>query len=131
VVKGTARYDGTPVIPEAFVAIGIGKAPTLSMPFVLDTANPSVAALRALSVGALSLSPSFSPETYEYTAAATDASNMVSAVPTTGSTAVVKLGSKKLQNGGRAVWETGSNVLSIDVANGDKSVKYTVTVTKE
>lgn len=40
VMKGTARYDGLPVIAEAFVAIGIlGTAPTATMTFASDTAN--------------------------------------------------------------------------------------------
>lgn len=40
VMKGTARYDGMPVIAEAFVAIGIaGSAPTSTMTFASDTAN--------------------------------------------------------------------------------------------
>lgn len=40
VFKGTARYDGTPVIPEAFAAIGIGGVtPDAAMTFPSDTAN--------------------------------------------------------------------------------------------
>lgn len=40
VFKGTARYDGTPVIAEAFMAIGIsGATPTSAMEFAADTAN--------------------------------------------------------------------------------------------
>lgn len=40
VFKGTARYDGTPVIAEAFAAIGInGETPTSDMTFASDTAN--------------------------------------------------------------------------------------------
>lgn len=40
VFKGTARYDGLPVIAEAFVAIGInGVAPATSATFAPDTAN--------------------------------------------------------------------------------------------
>lgn len=40
VFKGTARYDGLPVIAEGFVAIGINAAvPTTSMTFAEDTAN--------------------------------------------------------------------------------------------
>ena len=38
--KGTARYDGLPVIAEAFVAIGVnGVTPDASMSFAADTAN--------------------------------------------------------------------------------------------
>ena len=40
VFKGTARYDGLPVIAEGFVAIGInGVTPTAEMTFAEDTAN--------------------------------------------------------------------------------------------
>ena len=40
VYKGTARYDGQPVIPEAFAAIGIdGTTPNATMTFASDTAN--------------------------------------------------------------------------------------------
>lgn len=40
VYKGTARYDGAPVIPESFAAIGIGgTAPAATMTFASDTAN--------------------------------------------------------------------------------------------
>lgn len=40
VFKGTARYDGTPVIAEAFVAIGLnGVTPNATMSFAPDTAN--------------------------------------------------------------------------------------------
>lgn len=38
--KGTARYDGVPVIAEAFAAIGIGgTTPSSTMSFAPDTAN--------------------------------------------------------------------------------------------
>lgn len=130
VVKGTARYDGKPVIPEGFVAIGVGKAPTLSMPFVPDVANPAVAALRSLAIGALTLSPAFSPDTLEYTASTSNTSNMISAVPTTGSLATIKVNGKKIQNGSAAAWDAGENTVSITVTNGDKSKTYAVTVTK-
>lgn len=40
VMKGTARYDGAPAIPEAFVAIGIdGTTPSADMTFGDDEAN--------------------------------------------------------------------------------------------
>lgn len=130
VVKGTARYDGIPVIPEAFVVIGLGKAPALEMAFVPDVANPSVAALRSLAIGALALEPSFHPDTLEYTASTSNATNMISVVPTTGSLASVKVNGKKVQNGAAAAWEDGENTVSVMAANGDKTKTYTVAVTK-
>ena len=40
VMKGTARYDGQPVIAEGFVAIGLnGVTPNATMTFAPDTAN--------------------------------------------------------------------------------------------
>ena len=40
VVKGTARYDGKPVIAEGFVAIGLnGVTPNATMTFAQDSAN--------------------------------------------------------------------------------------------
>ena len=38
-MKGTARYDGQPVIAEGFVAIGLGTTPNATMTFAADTAN--------------------------------------------------------------------------------------------
>lgn len=130
VVKGTARYDGQPAIPEGFVAIGIGKAPIMTMSFAQDVANPSVAALQSLTIGGLSLSPAFAPNTDTYTADTSNAQDAISAVPTMGSTVTVKVGKAKVQNGAQATWEAGANVVSITVNNGDNSKVYTVTVTK-
>lgn len=46
VFKGTARYDGQPVIPEAFIAIGLeGTTPSATMAFAPDTANVVTAIL--------------------------------------------------------------------------------------
>lgn len=43
VFKGTARYDGLPVIPEGFVVIGLnGTTPTADMLFAPDEANADV-----------------------------------------------------------------------------------------
>lgn len=45
VFKGTARYDGQPVIAEAFAAIGVnGTTPNSTMDFAADTANADVSA---------------------------------------------------------------------------------------
>lgn len=130
VAKGTARYDGQPAIPEGFVAIGIGKAPVMVMSFAQDVANPSVAKLQSLTIGALELSPAFAVETDTYTADTTNASDVLSAVPTMGATLKIKLAGKTLQNGAPVTWNTGENVVTITVVNGEQTKTYTVTVTK-
>lgn len=130
VVKGTARYDGQPVIPEGFVVLGIGAAPTTSVDFAPDQANPAVAALSALSIGGLTLTPTFDPATDTYTAATTNASNMVSAVPAVGGAVEISSGGKKVTNGSSVTWASGANSVAIKVTNGGQSKTYTVTVTK-
>lgn len=130
VVKGTARYDGQPVIPEGFVVLGIGAAPTTSVDFAPDQANPAVAALSALSIGGLTLTPTFDPATDTYTAATTNASNMVSAVPAVGGAVEITSGGKKVTNGSSVTWASGANSVAIKVTNGGQSKTYTVTVTK-
>jgi len=130
VVKGTARYDGVPVIAEGFVAIGIGKAPVTSASFAPDTANPAVAALRALAIGALPLTPAFDPNVTTYTARATNDSDVISAVPATGALVNVRANGSKIQNGGAITWMDGENPVSVTVTNGTQTKQYTVTVTK-
>ena len=130
VVKGTARYDGQPAIPEGFVVIGIGKAPVTSVSFAQDVANPVVAALQSLTIGGLTLNPTFASGTDTYTAATSNAKDAISAVPTMGSTVTITVGKTRVQNGGEATWSSGSNVVSITVNNGKNSKVYTVTVTK-
>ena len=130
VVKGTARYDGIPVIPEGFVVIGVGTAPTTKVSFAPDLANPSVPALRALALGGLTLTPAFDPSTASYTAETFDAANIISAVPTVGSKVDIKVNGKKAQNGAAATWETGENTVTLTVKNGDNAEIYTVSVTK-
>lgn len=130
VVKGTARYDGQPVIPEGFVVIGIGGAPTTSVDFAPDQANPAVAALSALSIGGLTLTPTFDPATDTYTTSTSNASNMVSAVPAVGGAVEITSGGKKATNGSSVTWASGANSVAIKVTNGGQSKTYTVTVTK-
>lgn len=130
VVKGTARYDGMPVIAEGFVAIGIGQAPVTSSSFAPDTANPAVAALRALAIGSLTLTPAFDPNVTTYTAEAANASDVISAVPSTGALVNVRANGSKVQNGGAITWADGENTVNISVTNGTQTKQYAVTVTK-
>lgn len=130
VVKGSARYDGTPVIPEGFVAIGIGAAPVMTMPFAPDAANPAIAALAGLMVGGLTLAPTFSSGTKAYTTTTTNASDVISAIPAVGGTVELSVGGSELNNGAAVTWAEGANEVSVKVTNGDQSDTYTVTVTK-
>ena len=71
-----------------------------------------------------------------YTATTSNASNKVTATPTDDDAEVVIMlgegeSATEVTNGGNASWETGDNLLTITVTNGDSETVYTVTVTKE
>ena len=128
VFKAKRRADGEPVIPGAFVAINInGQSVTTVMTFAADTAND--ANLESLS--GLTLSPSFDAGTVTYTAATTNTSDTVIAIPANDNAQVVmKLGSDTVKNGTAIKWASGANTLTVTVKNGAATKVYTVTVTK-
>ena len=136
VFRGKMRADGAPIIAGAFVGINIsGSSVTTTMSFAADNAND--AKLQSLTIGALSLNTTFDPDTLSYTATA--ASNVadvaVTAVPSNnaaqiGITATAGTTVKNVVNGGKATLSTGSNVIGVEVKNGNEVKVYTVTVTK-
>lgn len=89
------------------------------------------AGLSALTVGTLSLTPSFSSGLTEYAATATGVSDVITAAAEdANATIAIKNGNTSVTNGGSASWASGENVLTITVTNGSISKVYTVTVTK-
>lgn len=127
--KGTARYDGVPVIAEAFVAIGIGAAPATDSTFIGDAANDTT--LAGLTVGTVALSPTFAAETLAYTATVTGTSDIVTASPTQAKAKVhIEFGGKNYPNGASLKWNSGANTVNIVVENGVSKRTYTVTATK-
>ena len=133
---GKERADGTPIIPVSFVAINIaGSTPTTTMTFAGNSAND--ATLESLTIGALSLSPSFDPATQTYTASAANnvSSAAVTATPAQDGAEVsitVTAGTttKKVVNGASAALAVGDNVVAVTVKKGNATVVYTVTVTR-
>lgn len=130
VFRATARYDGLPVIPKAFVAINInGQAPTTEMDFAYDFANRS-AALSALSIASATLAPAFDEGVTSYTASTTEASGKITATAKDPSATV------KIYVNGAGVasdtptWNDGENVVLVNVTNGLNEQNYTVIVTK-
>ena len=128
VFKAKRRADGEPVIPGAFVAINInGQSVTTVMTFAADTANDANLA----SLSGLTLSPSFDAGTVTYTAATTNTSDTVIAIPANDNAQVVmKLGADTVKNGTAIKWASGANTLTVTVKNGAATKVYTVTVTK-
>lgn len=125
--KGTARYDGEPVIAEGFIAIGLGAAPATSAAFAGDTAND--ATLESLDLGS-ALTPEFAPNKYNYTLSTTSATVTVEAIPTQDSANVaITYDGKKVRNGGTITLD-GTKNLVVTVTNGLGKLTYTVGITK-
>jgi hypothetical protein len=87
--------------------------------------------LTALTIGSLTLSPTFDAGTYEYTATSASASATVSATAPSGATVNITCNGDSLSNGGTATFEDGSNNIVIIVGNSTGSNTYRVTVTYE
>lgn len=136
VVKGTARYDGKPVIAEAFCVIGLNNtSPTTSVDFAPDKANPmtGVATLDSLTLSGITLSPTFDPATTSYTGSTTSGTATVTAVPTDKFDSIaIDVNGAYIPNGGKATWSAGSNTLTVAVKDSDSTTTkaYTVTITK-
>ena len=130
VFRGKARADGTPVIPQSFVAINInGSEVTTSMTFAADTANDAL--LRSLTVGSETLTPTFDPAVMAYTITAAAATDKIEATAAQARAEIeLNLNGKNLNNGGTATWTSGSNTLTVTVKNGNAVRVYTLTVTK-
>lgn len=89
------------------------------------------ARLSGLTIGALTLTPTFDEDTTEYEVTTSAATNKITATPEDeDATVVIKNGDTTVENEGSATWSAGENTLTVTVTNGDQSKVYTVTVTK-
>ena len=90
------------------------------------------ATLSALTIGALTLTPEFSPNVTSYAASTTNATNTITATTSAaGATVAITVNDTPVQSGSAATWEAGENTVEIVVTNGTASKTYTVVVTKE
>lgn len=130
VFRGKARADGTPVIPQSFVALNInGSEVTTSMTFAADNANDAL--LQSLTVGSETLTPTFDPAVMAYTITTAAATDKIEATAAQAQAKIeLNFNGKNLNNGGTATWTSGSNTLTVTVKNGNAVRVYTLTVTK-
>lgn len=118
-IKATMRIGYLCVKPEAFAAL----IPSGSV-------EPDTS-LSALTVGSLSLSPSFNKSTFEYTTSGSVASVVVNGTATASDSVVtVEAGGKVYDNGSSVKLNMGENVIKINVSNKTYVDTYTVTVTR-
>ena len=124
--EGITWADG-----ENTLTIALEKG-NLSTEYVVTvTASLPAPTLSALTIGSLTLSPSFDSGVVAYTAATTDASNILTftTVPND-APVVVKLGDEPITTYSEGiVWTGGENILTITVGEAPAAVTYTVTVT--
>lgn len=127
--------NGMPLDNNAFLLLNIsGLRPAVWKVETADAPTPGTnAALNSLSLGSVSLSPAFSAATVTYTAATTNATNTITAVPADAAASVkVEVGGKEIDNGSAATWASGANTVKVTVTaeDGTTTKTYTVTVTK-
>lgn len=131
--KGTARYDGKPVIDEAFGILNIsGTAPTKSVIFAPDKANSGDVELSELTIGTSKLFPNFDPKTTEYMIAnvGTATSKITVKAANEKATVTIKNNETPVTNGQNATWTAGENKLTVNIKYGTQENTYTVTVNK-
>lgn len=128
VFRAKQRADGMPIIPGAFVAININnQAVTTAVDFAADNANDAQLADLALTGATIS----FDPETYTYSATATNNSLKIEATPAqpTALLSIVANG-KQVRNGGTATLTASvANPIYITVKQGNATRVYTLTIT--
>lgn len=129
----TIASDGTatwaPGSNEVVIAVsrgGFTKAYTVTV-----TAPVPDTSLSALTVGALTLTPTFDSDTTEYAVATSNATNKITATATDNeATVVIASEDATIAQDGTATWADGENTVTITVSLDGESTVYTVVVTK-
>lgn len=128
VFRGKQRADGMPIIPGAFVAININnQAVTTVMDFAADTAND--AQLEDITLTGATIS--FDPETYTYSATATNNSLKIEATAAQATAQIaIQANGKNVRNGGTvALTASELNPITVTVNQGNATRVYTLNIT--
>ena len=95
------------------------------------SSGASLASLSALTIGALTLTPTFAAGTLNYTASTANDSDTVTATAASGASASIKVNGVAHTSGQAATWDEGDNTVEVTVTGaGLVTQVYTVTVTK-
>lgn len=95
------------------------------------SSGASLAALSALTIGALTLTPTFAAGTLNYTASTANDSDTVTATAASGASAAITVNGVAHTSGQAATWAEGDNEVKVTVTGaGLVTQVYTVTVTK-
>ena len=123
--------DATWDAGENTLEITVTNSASASKVYTVTVTKAPEAKLSGITVGALTLTPTFDADVTEYAVATTNASNKVTATAAEGLEIALDLDGTAIENESSPSWELGDNVLTITVTNeiGD-SEDYVVTVTK-
>lgn len=107
-----------------------GNAATWFAQVQTPATSQELAKLSALSIGSLTLTPSFSAGTLHYTAGTTNASDTVTATAANGDAAAINVNGAAHTSGTAATWAEGENTVEVTVISAGKITQiYTVVVT--
>lgn len=129
--NGTEITSGDPAtwtLGENTVVITATKGEDVTTYTVAVTALAE-AVLSDITIGSLTLTPTFDPDTDTYTAATTNASDAVSATAATGVDVTIEANNVEIASGDEVTWVSGDNTVTITATNGVDTKTYTVTVT--
>lgn len=120
-IKATMRIGYLCVKPEAFAAL------------VPDEAEEHDTTLSDLRIGSLTLEPTFSSETSDYSTTTSNNSNTINATASDDDAAKIEIevNGTNISNGSSATWRIGENDVEIKVTNSGYSRSYYVSVMKE
>lgn len=128
-----AYANGLPKDNDSFLFLNIAGLRPLVFTVQQETAPTASTDATLSSIDGLTLSPTFAASTITYTAATTNATDVVTAYPSDINAAVqLTLGAKIIENGSAVKWTDGTNTLKVNVVAEDGTTKktYTITVTK-
>lgn len=128
--NGTEITSGDPAtwtLGENTVVITATKGEDVTTYTVTVTALAE-AVLSDITIGSLTLTPTFDAATTAYTTTTTNASDAVSATAATGVTVTIEANSVAIDSGDEVTWTPGDNTVTITATNGVDTKTYTVTV---
>lgn len=98
----------------------------------LTLEDQPAAQLTSLTIGALTFTPPFSGDVFEYTVTTSNATNVVRAEASDGVDVTITVNDTEIDSGTTVTWQEGENTVIVNTAIGDvPGSVYQVTVTKE
>lgn len=125
---------GRPLDNNSFLLLDISNLKATGTPVKVTNFEDFAAdaTLESLTIGSLTLTPTFDPDKYVYSVSTSNASNTITATPSDadGAAVTITVNGAAHENGAAASWSDGANNVVITVTNGASVLNYVVIVTK-